>query len=643
MMMLKSGRILHSSSLDDVRPGLVDDREFHRVDSRIGSDFHDNQLAPSGRVSVRAPDDRSFRRDDAQIEGSFLANQRVSNVPVAGQTPDDRSFHRDDSQVEGSFMESPRVSNARVADQTSDRRSFHRDDSQMGGSFLDDQSFPHARMPNRAPASPQRNMLASGSGPLNRQVQFDQDLRRGGQSFERLDNGDYPRNLPTFHGRSIRTYRRQIDPETYDGRSDIDDYLDHFEQIADWNQWDDEEKAMQLCMSLRGPAKSVINALSRAERVSYVSVWHMLHQSFGHQNNVSVMQEKFWQRVRGHGESLTEFASDLELLGRSAFAGMVRRHENQAFETMLVNRFVAGIGNFELGRHVHLQRPTSLREAVTCAREYLAYEQIGRRSLGPKPKSPVNMVGDPYSEVQDHKEVMSALKDLKDEIKSVKLETSKIKKIEDQISSNTRAIERLNQNSQPNRGPNPNSFLRGRGGQNNSGGRPNQRGAYAPNYNNRCNSQSSYGYRNNQNNANQNPGSSSGSYGNRYNSQNNYSSPPSQNNQTNQTPGFSSSGYSSSNSYTPPATYNNQNGGNSYNQSYGSQDAYNVQGNAGNSQGTYNAQNTSSSYNDQSGINTLNGQNTTGPVSDTTSQSTGPSIPAPVPTAQQASVPPKLN
>ena len=47
MMMLKSGRILRSSSLDDVRPGLVDDREFHRVDSRIGSDYHDNQLAPS--------------------------------------------------------------------------------------------------------------------------------------------------------------------------------------------------------------------------------------------------------------------------------------------------------------------------------------------------------------------------------------------------------------------------------------------------------------------------------------------------------------------------------------------------------------------------------------------------------------------
>ena len=50
--------------------------------------------------------------------------------------------------------------------------------------------------------------------------------------------------------------RRQIQPETYNGKSSLEDFIDQFELVSKWNQWTVDEKALQLAMSLRGMAKS---------------------------------------------------------------------------------------------------------------------------------------------------------------------------------------------------------------------------------------------------------------------------------------------------------------------------------------------------------------------------------------------------
>ena len=191
---------------------------------------------------------------------------------------------------------------------------------------------------------------------------------------------------------NYKSSRHQIHPETYEGRSPVDQYLERFEEIADWNRWDDEERAMQLTMNLRGSAKAAVSTLSRDERRSYYSVWHVLKDSFGEKNDVLVFQEQFWQRVKGNQESLAEFSNDLKLLASRAFQGMLRRGENEAFENMLINRFVAGIGNTELGRYVHLQHPVTLNQAVQIAREFVAFDQIGKTQMS-KPRSQINMVG----------------------------------------------------------------------------------------------------------------------------------------------------------------------------------------------------------------------------------------------------------
>ena len=62
------------------------------------------------------------------------------------------------------------------------------------------------------------------------------------------------------------SYRQPIDPETYDGKTSVEEYLKRFEQIADWNKWDDEEAAIQLSLKLKGSAKRIVKILPENQR-----------------------------------------------------------------------------------------------------------------------------------------------------------------------------------------------------------------------------------------------------------------------------------------------------------------------------------------------------------------------------------------
>lgn len=52
--------------------------------------------------------------------------------------------------------------------------------------------------------------------------------------------------------------RKQKDPDTYDGKNvEWLDYICHFEQVALWNCWSENEMAAQLAMSLRGSGQTL--------------------------------------------------------------------------------------------------------------------------------------------------------------------------------------------------------------------------------------------------------------------------------------------------------------------------------------------------------------------------------------------------
>ena len=46
-------------------------------------------------------------------------------------------------------------------------------------------------------------------------------------------------------------------PEKFDSTADWSDYLKHFEKVAQWNVWSDNNKAAQLSMSLTAVARQI--------------------------------------------------------------------------------------------------------------------------------------------------------------------------------------------------------------------------------------------------------------------------------------------------------------------------------------------------------------------------------------------------
>ena len=52
-----------------------------------------------------------------------------------------------------------------------------------------------------------------------------------------------------------RAHRKQKEPDKFDGNQvEWDDFLAHFEAVAQWNNWTYEEKGLQLRTCLRGKA-----------------------------------------------------------------------------------------------------------------------------------------------------------------------------------------------------------------------------------------------------------------------------------------------------------------------------------------------------------------------------------------------------
>ena len=280
-------------------------------------------------------------------------------------------------------------------------------------------------------------------------------------SFGGVDRSPHSAPCGMYGGgsRPVPTKRLMISPEKYDGTSSLNEYLNNFEDVAKWNNWDLVEKAMQMRMNLEGSAKRAVSMLSVQQRQNYNMVVEILKRSFGDPNEEIIYQEEFWRRARNRNELTVDFANDLKRLGGKAFSGMCNE-QSAAYMKMLVNRFVSGIGDPDLGKWVHMQQPCTLEEAVEIARNYESYLKVNGKNLG-KHSNPdrVFSVGEVdvmphYRDERRHgtstcavesSETMSLLKQLLEgqqkqsvEIAHIKADISSLKQ---QVQNNTKSME----------------------------------------------------------------------------------------------------------------------------------------------------------------------------------------------------------
>lgn len=84
-------------------------------------------------------------------------------------------------------------------------------------------------------------------------------------------NAYFRQNSANITSHSARSKRKEKEPDHYDGvRVEWPDYICHFEQVALWNQWSEQEKVSQLAMGLRGSAQRVLSKLTMEDLTDYM-------------------------------------------------------------------------------------------------------------------------------------------------------------------------------------------------------------------------------------------------------------------------------------------------------------------------------------------------------------------------------------
>ncbi|VDI38301.1 Hypothetical predicted protein [Mytilus galloprovincialis] len=210
-----------------------------------------------------------------------------------------------------------------------------------------------------------------------------QHSRRPDQMFDRVSLGEN-RNVPSHQSRnSMQMPRKQKDPDTYDGKhTEWPDYICHFEQVALWNRWSEDEMAAQLTMCLRGNAQRALSELSREELFNFERLKRSLTQRFCPPERETAYRCEFRNRRRKGEESVADYGYALKRLATHAFPSI----PVDIRESLIIEQYISGLPNLELKRHVQFCHPTSLDRAISLALEFEAFEGSQNKPFARKPK-----------------------------------------------------------------------------------------------------------------------------------------------------------------------------------------------------------------------------------------------------------------
>lgn len=216
--------------------------------------------------------------------------------------------------------------------------------------------------------------------------------------------------------------RKPKEPDTFDGNKvEWNDYVCHFEQVAQWNEWNDHEKALQLAMSLRGVAQRVLGELPREILCQYETLKSVLMQRFCPPERVTAYRCEFRNRRRNREESVVEYGYALKRLASRAFPSI----PIEMRESLIVEQYISGLGNQDIKRHIQFAHPSTLDRAISLAVEFEAFE--GSYNVLRKPNEPV------HSNVMALTNTGNSEKDIQKTPCHSNLETSRLDRLEDSM------------------------------------------------------------------------------------------------------------------------------------------------------------------------------------------------------------------
>ena len=166
--------------------------------------------------------------------------------------------------------------------------------------------------------------------------------------------------------------RKEIQPDNFDGSGATEwpDYIIHFEHCAEWNQWNELQKAKMLTIHLRGEAQKLLSNLSEVQRNDFEKLKRILSDRYDPKEKEVTYRCQFRHFRRDKGVTASDYGYNLRKLAQKAYPDLTL----DQLEVHVIDQFINGLGHRELQKHVQYRHPRTLHEAIGLATEYEALE-----------------------------------------------------------------------------------------------------------------------------------------------------------------------------------------------------------------------------------------------------------------------------
>ena len=142
--------------------------------------------------------------------------------------------------------------------------------------------------------------------------------------------------------------RPVLTPDAFTGEGSWDDWLDHFESVAEVNKWDNAAKLLWLRVRMTGRAQTAFKQLSTESRADYPTCIKGLRERFEPECKKELYLAEFQIRCKRKTESWGSFAEDLKILANKAFPAL----QDDAKEQLALTHYLGQLDNPQISFNV---------------------------------------------------------------------------------------------------------------------------------------------------------------------------------------------------------------------------------------------------------------------------------------------------
>ena len=168
-------------------------------------------------------------------------------------------------------------------------------------------------------------------------------------------------------------------PELFsgEGKARWDDWIDHFERIADVNEWDGAKKLKWLPARLTGRAATVYKRLPAATKEDLKQTIKALEERFEPASRKELYRAELQSRRKQKGEDWATYGEELTRLAEKAYPAL----PSEAQQRLALNQYLVQLENAQVAFGVKQRGPETVDRAVQLTLELESY--LPARAHGP--------------------------------------------------------------------------------------------------------------------------------------------------------------------------------------------------------------------------------------------------------------------